>query len=522
MPRALKSGTIHPNMADDDKPIPQEPEEEAKRCTEEMYDGNPCGRPIHNAPPAVDEQPVCLMHSRDPGKNDEEFQAEFERILHEAGDGVADFTKFVFPSARYAHREFKAKCVFRGATFTQDADFSGATFRRGANFVNAWFVQNADFGGATFRQDADFSTAVFMGGAYFGAANLTEGDKLFPATFTQDADFSWAFFDQDADFNGARFSGEAQFEEAGFEESAIFSLATFQEGAQFRKASFNKNEKDEPTLFFNVARFEKPHAVTFYRNYLGQALFHNCDVSEVVFSDVRWRRRGSNRKRMLFEELPNLDIEKPWAVDLRAPEGSADERNYGLIAETYQQLKKNYDDRRDYWTAGDFHYGEMEMKRLSSRRKNRVVRWLHRYLGLAAWYKYASQYGESHVRPAVLLLIFLLVLFPAIYPLIGLRPSPAAGSLPAAAQTLQSSQPTIFSYASYFRGRTRHEGAHRLTILQLLADGEITSVDAALLRHNLEYQPIGGWGWLAMRIEFALAATLFALFLLALRRQFRR
>jgi hypothetical protein len=30
-------------------------------------------------------------------------------------------------------------------------------------------------------------------------------------------------------------------------------------------------------------------------------------------------------------------------------------RDYGLIAELYEQVKKNYDDKRDYWTGGDFH-----------------------------------------------------------------------------------------------------------------------------------------------------------------------
>ncbi len=35
---------------------------------------------------------------------------------------------------------------------------------------------------------------------------------------------------------------------------------------------------------------------------------------------------------------------------LKPADGSHDERNFVLIAELYQQLKKNYDDRRDYWT----------------------------------------------------------------------------------------------------------------------------------------------------------------------------
>ena len=91
-----------------------------------------------------------------------------------------------------------------------------------------------------------------------------------------------------------------------------------------------------------------------------------------------------------------------------------------MIAELYQQLKKNYDERKDYWTAGDFHYGEMEMKRLHSRGNNRWVRWLYRNHGVVAWYKYASRYGESYVRPAIVLLI-VIATFTLLFPLAGLE-----------------------------------------------------------------------------------------------------
>jgi len=451
-------------MAENQKPNAEQSGGKTEGCLVKTYDDKPCGRPIHHAPAGVDEMPVCLMHSRDPGKDDVAFQTEFERILQMAADGWADFTWFTFPSAPYSGREVKAKCVFFEARFTQHADFYSATFKQAADF---WL--------ATFTQDANF----------------------FRATFTGAADFSEARFTQDADFLGA----------------------SFEDAAEFRETSFREDETGMLGPVFGLARFRRPEAVTFYKTYLGQALFHNCDISRLTFSDVRWRRRPDNGKRMLFEEV----VDPGWfrAEALKPKQGTADSRNYCLIAELYQQLKKNYDDRRDYWTAGDFHYGEMEMKRLSSRRKNPILRWLHSHLGLAAWYKYASEYGESHVRPAVLLLLFLLVLFPATYPLIGLRPTNRV-LISAAGQTLQSHQPAILSYTAYIRSGGQYAGAHSKTICQLLVDGEITSVDTALLRRNLAYEPVGGWGWLAMRLEFALAATLFALFLLAVRRQFRR
>jgi hypothetical protein len=114
--------------------------------------GTRCGRPIYNAPVGVDREPVCLMHSKDPNKNNEDFQAEFEHILSEAEQkrAAADFTRFIFPASDYSGRTFAPVCWFFFATFTQDVHFSWATFNLVASFSHATFIQNADFSRATF------------------------------------------------------------------------------------------------------------------------------------------------------------------------------------------------------------------------------------------------------------------------------------------------------------------------------------------------------------------------------------
>jgi hypothetical protein len=149
-----------------------------------------------------------------------------------------------------------------------------------------------------------------------------------------------------------------------FERKADFRNVTFSERAEFRQTRFREDGVAEPGPVFSLARFDKPNLVTFYDTYLGQALFHNCDASEFLFTNVRWRQRD-NGKRMVFDEDERLKLDKEATTALLPDADSQDSRNYGLVAELYQQLKKNYDDRRDYWTAGDFHYGEMEMKRLA-------------------------------------------------------------------------------------------------------------------------------------------------------------
>jgi hypothetical protein len=432
---------------------------------------------------------------------------------------------------------------FSGATFAQNADFTEARFKGLVDFATASFTLTAGFVATVFGEVAYFSQAGFAGAADFADARFEKDAYLFASRFADQAQFSRVTFAHKADFSGSEFAGPADFHNASFEGMANFSTATFARDARFMEAVFKgecsfwladirdvadfhhatfegrvefretriaEDSARRPAPVFVLARFEKPENVAFYKTYLGRALFHNCDVSRFLFSNVRWLQRPGNYNRIVFEEV--VDVQDAAAGALRPQVGSPDERNYGLIAELYQQLKKNYDDRRDYWTAGDFHYGEMEMKRLSSPRRNRVLRWLHRNLGLVAWYKHASDYGESYGKPAIWLL-GVLVLFAALYPLLGLRPSagksPAAKTTSAQAQT-PSPQETDLRYWNYERpGR-------------LFCHSMMTSLGVAAFQRDLAYEPSYPWGRLLALLELLLTSALIGLFLLAVRRQFRR
>jgi hypothetical protein len=312
--------------------------------------------------------------------------------------------------------------------------------------------------------------------------------------------------------------------------------------AEFRETTFRNDSGRDPGPIFTRTRFERPEAVEFADVDLGQALFYRCDVSKVGFSNVRWRRR-ENGKWMLFEEVANLEHDSA-AFGLLPEKDTPDDRNYVVIAELYQQLKKNYDDRRDYWTAGDFHYGEIEMKRLAcprltwpSRLEAKLagrprlrklggwcgklqsnmwlinkLRWWHQRFGLAAWYRRFSDYGESWGKP-LLWLLAVLVLFAALYPLLGLRPtgskSPAAKTASVQVET-PSPRETDLRYWNYERpGR-------------LFRDSVMTSLGVAAFQRDLAYEPSYPWGRLFALFELLLTSTLIALFLLAVRRQFRR
>jgi uncharacterized protein YjbI with pentapeptide repeats len=461
------------------------------------------------------------MHSHDPEKSDAEFQAEFECVLREAGDGLADFSGFIFPTSRYFGRKFLATCYFGFAKFTQEADFRFATFTQNAHFINVVFVQDVDFtcaefteyanfSGTTFKQNADFSGAKVRRDTNFYETTFAQNATFNHATFTQNVEFLKATFTQDVDFGGSTFGGMVDLHRARFVGMPSFERTNFMEHPQ--------GKDHEPGPVFAGATFEQPEKVVFNGTYLGHVLFHDCDVSRMNFSDVVWRKRA-NGKWMVFDEVIDPQHGAAWA--LRPPEGNPNPRNYRLIAELYQQLKKNYDDQRDYWTAGDFHYGEMEMKRLASDYHNKILRWLHSNLGLVACYKYASEYGESYVRPGLLLLLTLFV-FTLLYPLAGLRHDTARDRATVTERNSTARASVLrLTYWSPQRGSDDTRPLWQ-TRLALVGYSAITTVGVSLFLKDLPYEPLDPWGASLKVTEMILTSILGALFLLAVRRQFKR
>jgi uncharacterized protein YjbI with pentapeptide repeats len=445
--------------------------------------GPRCGRKLHAAPDGVDEFRVCLMHSKDLNKQSAppeplfgEFWREFERILEEAGEGKAHFDYFVFPRFYFGTRIFKAICHFNSATFTQYSIFSEARFKQNVYFSRANFMQGAEFGNATFAQEADFSEATFA---------------------------------------------QARFADATFQGTANWQGSRFLDQAEFRSAKFDPQVEGAPSAVFALAKFSKPSEIVFDDVDLSRALFHNCDVSQVCFtSSVRWAQREGNHGLAVFEET--IDLEQ-YARGLKRD----GERDFRAVAQIYQQLKKNYDSRLDYWTGNEFHFGEMEMMRLAGLARclqlkgkwmlrrhiqqqfTRLRQWCHPRLSFVALslYKYASDYGNSYGKPLAWLLGVLLA-WALLFPLPGLG--------------LERSRPDwVETYGSVWRASSSwRQGVWWEFVLVMKS--WVMAVDVATFQKNANYTPATAGAHAVAIVETLLISTLFGLFLLAVRRQFKR
>jgi hypothetical protein len=383
-----------------------------------------------------------------------------------------------------SRRTFDKPVYFSGARFRDHATFRGATFRQGATFFDCVFDGPADFSWCHIFGKAYFWRSRFDGPAAFSntaieAVEVPGSQRLSPGL----ADFSWAFFSGSAHFGRTRFGGktwfwrtvfcaDVTFEEANFQAGVIIggrdhevsvSAADFSDGKLLddllRKGLMTPDPQTSPTLYwhfkdvadaeklrrllreqgfdpgavdeivevwqgrakpmfagpgvapvpFRGAVFGKPEESSFGGVGLERCLFVGCDVSKLDFADVRWDRR-------------------PTLILLGGRRAVRDEQyaktagDYSLVGKLYRQLRKNYEGKGAYAEAGDFHYGEMEMRRLAQPAALR-------HISLGALYKYLSGYGEQHGLALFWLLFFVFVLFPALYLFVGAFGEPAGAML---------------------------------------------------------------------------------------------
>jgi len=406
----------------------------------------------------------------------------------------------------FCSTRFTQDADFGSATFTNDADFRGATFARCADFSRASFTQNATFLSANFTQHADFSDTSFTQKAAFSKATFSQNTDFNRATFGMDAAFSRVTFGQGADYSDVTFTGTASFQLATFQETAQWQRTRFFDRAEFRGTKFGSKTEGAPSAVFALAQFSEPRKIIFDDVDLSRVLFHNCDVSEVWFtSSAQWARRTGDRRLMLFEET--IPLENRYAAGLQTVDGR---RNFRAVAQIFQQLKKNYDSRLDYWTANDFHFGEMEMKRLDPPQTGNILRirqWLHGRFSPVAMYRLASDYGNSFWKPLMWLTAFFLIF-------ILLLPVPGVG-LKRQGSAKTETYSTVWNKSDRLSPNLEREG-------KILAKSAIAAVDAVTFQRNAEYLPGYPLGRALAILSTLTSSSLFALILLAVRRQFKR
>ena len=436
-----------------------------KNCQYELSEEERCRYPFFKTwedPETGEEKHYCIFHAPMEAKEDnidkfwEAFDVQFEKTEKEY-DAANDEEKkriwlncegVVFPDTggRFTGREFcfnvyfadtkfSGKASFPLARFLAEVDFSHAQFAGGAYFTNARFSGYAYFAQARFFGDAFFSSvqfsdratfsesqflgytwfafAKFTGAAYFGKTEFTGTANFGSAQFTGAARFSRAQFTGPTDFRLAQFANDANFEGVNFGAVATFEMARFLSYTDFRRITVEKDGESAGTILFRYVFFSDPSRV-----YVGGPGITRCstvgtNIEGVQFVDPEWSRRKGRfkkyRKKAFDEELAEKGVVN----------GDDEVKvTWEDAVEVYRKLRRNFEGRLAYETAGDFHYGQMECRRKNKDKKG-FLAWCDRRLIGA--YKFFFSYGESILKPFLWFWLLVGVLILALGPVLAIR-----------------------------------------------------------------------------------------------------
>jgi hypothetical protein len=306
---------------------------------------------------------LCILHSRDPQKDKKAFREALDANRKVRGN----YFVYIF---------FPEEISFGEETFSDPANFLGATFSQRADFQHASFIGRVDFSGAKFNKEAIFLDVTFSERADFMRAEFKRGADFFGARFAEGGDFKEATFD----------GGEVIFEGSTFKGRTLFSSR--KDGNMTNKV-FSGAEK----VNFKSVIIDPPSALTFIEADLQKCLFLDTNLGEIGFFAVDWLAI-KGRIGVYDEETLNEEEEKV----------GRGKREKGILLvqleRLYRELKKNYEDHRDFERAGHFNYGEKEIRRRNPGTSRGL--WV-----LLTLYWLFSGYGERWVRPLFWLLLLL-------------------------------------------------------------------------------------------------------------------
>jgi hypothetical protein len=302
--------------------------------------------------------------------------------------------------------------------FQRPALFDHAHFSQGATFTGCTFHVEASFGWTRFDGPAYFWRTHFLTGASFAQCVVQAPQERFEGYVNPgEANFSWALFGGDANFTRAHFLDRAWFWRTVFRGTATFDQARFGAAATFRGAAHEvcvaapdfpsrtlfdalceagllvADQETKPPRFWHFrdttgealdaamieagfeerdrraaeavwrgyahpmftdgamtgVAFDQPAAVAVSQVNLGRCFLVGTDVEPLTLEDIAWAEQP---RRPLGRRMAVRDEEAA-----RTPEALA------ATGRLYTRLRRNAERGERQAEAGDFYYGEMEMRR---------------------------------------------------------------------------------------------------------------------------------------------------------------
>jgi uncharacterized protein YjbI with pentapeptide repeats len=385
--------------------------------------------------------------------------------------GETSFSRSSFgDDARFSDASFGDGISFREVRpFGERAGFQRVSFGDRAWFSRAEFGPGASFAGATFDGMTGFSEVVFAGRSKFEDTTFAGQVRFDKAVFRGRASFRLATFERARNFGPLVALGLLTLDQASFLRAASLQVsadrftavrASFPEGvalyARWAQIGLDLAEFGAPSLLTASAPFldldedelanrlesegrgERSSLYSARGADLAGLIVSNVDLSacrfvgahnlerlrlegdsgfattprwrgtrrQIIAEEQEWRASRAGRGLLRWQPPdPIFPIERVERMRILKPHE---------IAVIYRALRKGREDEGDAPGAGDFYYGEMEMRRHDERTSHaeRTIIWL---------YWLVSGYGLRGLR-ALLALLATIVIFALLFWWVGFTP----------------------------------------------------------------------------------------------------
>jgi WD40 repeat protein len=458
-------------------------------CAVVVAGGQPCRRPLV-WPGGTTRHSECIMHSSDPEKG-AAFVRELERMLEAPANAELDFTEFVFTDCHMAGRTFEQPLSFRSCHFRGVVDFRNCQFQGPLEFslcdLSSLSLEHSTFhkglritSGTVVDHGAEFTSSSFLGEVLLDGSHLKWGAR----------------------FRGSRFAETLTLHEMTCNGVVDLSGARFHRGLSIVNSdllSGSHEQSDSCNLDLSDAQFLSPGRL--YLNLVNKRTpasglrlcILNANVEQARFEDVHWYRRGGRLTLSDEIDYPGLAVGK----------GATRE----LVASAYRRMVESFDAAGAVDLAEECFCAAMDIDRQNPS-KGRFAR------GMMGLYRFASVYGSSYVRAALVLLVTVLLAFPLAY-------LSVAADLAYAPFRSDRSPIVVPGAAPTPAGPTRGTLAST-PFLPRCADAVVYSLEVVSFQREPMLQATGTNARAIRAAEVAAAPGQLALLLLALRRRFRR
>jgi uncharacterized protein YjbI with pentapeptide repeats len=453
------------------------------------------------------------------------------------GDSAGFYGASFGDSAMFDRASFGDSARFYGASFGDSAWFHGASFGDRASFSQARFGDRASFDSATFGDEADFNRAHFRGRTWFNrvsgfertaledvASQLISSDD--PPAKDEPAKRAYTGHlrrpaPPDLSFVGSIFDGPTFFHHVNLSRSLFQQVDLTRVSFLYSQINQTRfigcNWGRDRTKVLGLVPISQPRFLFDERltRFVIKArpVYASNWRSFFALDDDEWDRIHDDMENGVLINFRRLDgrlhVRRKWSYDLKEDFQIDPARVRPIDVQAVAlQLKQSLENTREPIAAGDFHFANMEMKRLQARQEG------HNARARLLWiYKLINGYGERFGR-TLILLGALVVLFTLIYLGLSYIGGGHLKFLPEA--TAQKVNPLhLFGYGHIYRAPG---------LLCRLWDSFVYTLQHVLpfKLQSTVYSPGSRLISFITLIQTIIGTSLFTMFILALRSRFRR